>query len=421
MYELGQKDYAADFFKTQEDLKNSQTNRAIAEAAELRTQSKFSREQQVQQIADNTLQNLLTLNRGGGNSTKRGVEALANDALNVGKPGDKQAPPQINESTPKVEPADYTLGQMANNIGNALMRAGYASEGMGFAKEGIEYYANIAKAENDRANDQINRAEKFIKIADFMYENLADVTDQQQQDQFFDSLPDDVVNTLGPENVQKMRNMPFDENVIQHYRDKALSTKDTYMLNLQAERNQLTADRDAAMALDRKARAQIAEQQRRDRAAAAAAKTKGAGANAMVVAQPNEVKQATTKIVADVYKGAMPRAGSPDRVMLESAAGSIATEAKQMAKDNPGLTYDQALSRVVALRRGDFIPTEKQMRYTFLGMPVSPTFKEPGPIKYQPRGESKERPIVLKSQAEAGKLVPGRWYSFNGKTMQYNP
>lgn len=446
MYQLGATNYAADFFREQEDLKNSRTNRAIAEAQELRAQSLFSRQQEVQTITDNTLKRLSDIGSGSYNTSNQAVEALAQDALDGGPtkalPGFNNNPVKqsqlgdgdifsqvVIDEKPrsiKLEPLDMSLGKMADAVGDALMRAGYGAEGMAYTKEGMEYISQMAEAEEKRAAEAIKQSKDFIEIANFVNEGLADVRSQEQQDAFLNSLPSSMIQALGPENVEQMRKIPYSPEVIQHYRDRALSIKETHELNMKAEDQQMRADRDAAVAFDRAARTRIAEQRRRDQIFIAENKGKASGKNAVITASGPEISQAQTRIVNDVFKGALPKKDSPDYIMLADAAQTIAAEAKQMAVDNPGLTYDQALTRSVTLHRGDFINPEVPVdRYkTFLGVEVPGTRTrgtKPGPTQFKPLGSSKQRPIVLRDRESAGKMVPGKWYTYNGRTMQYNP
>lgn len=443
MYQLGATNYAADFFREQEDLKTSKTNRTIAQAQEMRANSLFTRQQEVQAITDKTLQNLSDIGRGRSNSTQRAVEELAQDALadgptrgikgfndnHVKQSGIGEVPDiaiQEKPQTIKLEPLDISLGKMADTIGDALMRAGYGAEGMAYAKEGIEYAAAVVEAEEKRASEQIKKSKDYMEVIDYVYEGLGDVKSQEDQDRFFQSLPEPIIAVLGPQNVEQMRQLPYSPEVVEHYRERALSTKDMYELNMKAEDAQLKADREAALAFDRAARTRIAEQRRRDQRFAAENKGKASGNNAVTVAQPNEIAQARTQVIATVFKGKMPKKGSPDEVIISSAAGSIASEAKQMAKDNPGLTYDEALTRVVTLHRGDFIkPTvEVPMQYEIGGFKIpgtKNTEKRQGPLEFKPAGSSKDKPIVFSSKADAEKarMVEGRWYKINGQLVQY--
>lgn len=418
MYQLGVQNAAADFFKEQEDLKTSRTNRAIAEAAELRTQSKHSRAEEVQSITDKTLKNFDRLSRGEIGDPARAVEGAAEDLVAKSeKPFGAAA---------KVEPLDITLGKMADTVGNTLMQAGFGTEGMAYVKEGLEYADRIAAAEKARAEDAIKASDRYIKVADYVYEGLADVRSQEDQDRFLSQLPQEMIEAIGAENIEQMRQIPYSPDIIEHYRDRTLSTKETYTLNRLAEEQQMRADRDAALAFDRQARTRIAEQARADRAKADAAKASASGKSATITALPNEISQATTQIIATVFKGQKPKKGSPDEVIISAAANNIATEAKQMAKDNPGLTYDQALTRVVTSHRGDFItpkvtvPTEK---YLFGKIPtgIKGTREKKGSLEFAPKGSSKNRPIILTDRDAGKKLVPGKWYSNGSKTMQYNP
>lgn len=443
MYQLGATNYAADFFREQEDLKTSKTNRTIAQAQEMRANSLFTRQQEVQAITDKTLQNLSDIGRGRSNSTQRAVEELAQDALADGptrgikgfndnpvqQSGIGEVPDiaiQEKPQTIKLEPLDISLGKMADTIGDALMRAGYGAEGMAYAKEGIDYTAAVAEAEEKRASAQIKKSKDYIEVIDYMYEGLGDVKSQEDQDRFFQSLPEPIIAVLGPQNVEQMRQLPYSPEVVEHYRERALSTKDMYDLNMKAEDAQLKVDREAALAFDKAARTKIADQRRRDQLFIAQNKDKASGKNSVTTATGPEIGVAKTQIVATVFKGQLPKKGSPDDVIISSAAASIASEAKQMAKDNPGLTYDEALTRVVTLHRGDFIkPTvEVSMQYEIGGFKIpgtKSTEKRQGPLEFKPMGSSKERPIVLNGREQAGKLVPGKWYTHNGRTMQYNP
>lgn len=436
MYQLGAMNKAAEFFKDQEDLASSKTQRAVMEAQSMRAESLFKRQQDVQSITDNTLRNLTGISQTGGrDTTGRAIEDLAMDSLqdsmkpggigNINSKVGKTPPIAIQEV--QTEPVDLNIGQMADRIGNTLMKAGYGAEGMAYVKEGVEYAQKVMEAEEARADAQIKKSERFVKVADYVYEGLADVRSQEDQDNFFGSLPREMIEALGVENVQQMMQVPYDPEVIEYYRDKTLSTKETYDLNLKAERVQLQADRDAAMAFDRAARNKIAEQARKDRAFAAANRAKNSGKNSVTVAQPNEISQARKQVIASVFKGVVPKAGSPDAVIIDAASASIATEAKQMAKENPGLTYDEALTRAVTLHRGDFIKpleTVKTQSYLFGSIPVpgtKGTRQKPGQMKFEPLGATKARPITVKSR-ENVKLVPGRWYKGpSGEVKQYNP
>ena len=262
MYQYESKDYAAEFFTTQENLATARSNRAIAQAQERRTQSEHERTTSVRAIADQTLQNLAKIGSGQYNTTEAATTELAMDALGTKNPTDSlvKSGVMIDEKPRSIdmEPIDLTVGTMADAVGNALMRAGYGSEGMAYAKEGIDYVNKVAEAEQKQAKARIEQAKSFVETADFVYEGLADVRSQEDQDRFFASLPESIVKNLGVENVKRMASIPFTPEVIEHYREKALSTKDTYDLSLRAEAQQLTADRDAALAFDRAARTKIA-------------------------------------------------------------------------------------------------------------------------------------------------------------------
>lgn len=425
MYQYESKDYAGEFFTTQENLATARTNRAIAQAQERRTQSEFERTTSVRAIADQTLQNLAKIGSGQYNTTEAATTELAMDALGTKNPTDSlvKSGVMIDEKPRSIdmEPIDLTVGTMADAVGNALMRAGYGAEGMAYAKEGIDYVNKVAEAEQKQAKARIEQAKSFVETADFVYEGLADVRSQEDQDRFFASLPESIVKTLGVENVKNMASIPFTPEVIEHYREKALSTKDTYDLSLRAEAQQLTADRDAALAFDRAARTKIAQQRLQEERARREATAKGGGKAGALIATPAAISQAHTKIVADVFKGRMPAKGSPDDVIIRSAAASIASEATQMAKDNPGLTYDQALERAVTLHRGDFIQPIKEEDSLLDGLlGRTPKKVKNGPLQYKPRGSSKDRPIVIQDRSKV-KLVPGKWYSAGGRVMQYNP
>ncbi len=269
----------------------------------------------------------------------------------------------------------------------------------------IDYQSKSAEIQSKAESRQKTRLDNITKAANYFWEGLADIGNDEELQLFWDNLPPEVVETVGPDQVAKLKTVPYSPDFTNLARAKALTTAQQATLELSAQGHR-RADRVAADAAEfRRISLQISRERVKESARANDIREKTSGATGGGASKPDE-RHAMRAIILQNVK-ALPMGESPkeDSPMLQAAIEDAIGRAKQIFRDTPGISMPEAMQRAVmeAEQAGDFV--------TFKG-------SKPGDYytRYERRG-GKKSPLPLPTgsvEEVKSSLIPGRYYQIDG-------
>lgn len=378
--------------RTQEDVQTARAARASAAQADMISLANFQNEEAQRQIETEAFQRLSSSMKG--------------DGVSTGQPGG--------------EDADF--GELFERLGTAMYSAGAPKRGEELIKAGIDYRKKTADVQNTENSAHKTRLEGMVKAGDYMYNALASAQNENEYRQIFRTLPDEILNILGPENIDYLANADWSPDLQAYLRDRALSVKDQANLVLQERRvvNAETATENArqnAAALRALSEGHLKEQKR-----ANDIKEKAGGTNLGAAATNTEIASAKAIILDSVkaLQGADTKNEDVSRA-LDHMSEDVVGRAKQIISENKGVTFNEAVTQAVmeAEAAGDFsIITETKSHW------FSPDETITRPGKYQRRGTRQDNPLPLPTgkdeAAIAKRLVKGRYYQTPMGTLRWN-
>jgi len=316
--------------------------------------------------------------------------------------------------------------QDASSYSDGFRKTGQHLMQMGAPKQALEYLKaadTLDKSEIDNANSQLDgkkkKGEILLQQSDIMARDLGNATSQEEWNAGIKAMQDSGLFTSAQ--VSQFKNIPFHPAAAALIRQRAISVKDQATLDLQAQQNQrlqANSDRDASLRMQRLSFDKYVETQRqRERI-----QDKKTGKEA-TAPNTDELKSAETSVSNLIFNGKPPSQledgeDSPNYIAYKAGIQSIAANAKQMVRDNKGLSWDAAVSRATLLSKtqGDWdIQTDKSF---FRSDTTTTTFNGQGK---QPE-DAIPMPVTQDNKPDPSQLKVGRWYisPTNGKTGKWN-
>lgn len=328
----------------------------------------------------------------------------------------KGNPTKISNPNPDDQVATYADG--FRKVGANLME-------MGAPNQAMKYFQNAAALQKDEdavANAQLNRqkgkAELLLKQSDIMARDLGDAQNEEQWNQGLDAMEQSGI--FDPAIIQQYRKIPFHPEAAATIKQRALSVKDQAQLDYQQQqeaRIQANADRTASIQLQRLAFDKQKEADRK-REKDLSAKT----GKAATAPNKDELKSAEASVTNLIFNGKIPKQigdGGEDTSSYrayQAGVQSIAAQAKQMVRENKGLSWEAAVSRATLASKaaGDWdIQTETHM------------FSDDETVtSFNGQGKQPEDALPIPmtdNKPDTSSLKKGRWYiSPTGKKGKWN-
>lgn len=316
-----------------------------------------------------------------------------------------------------LDSEDQDWGDTFTSIGSRLAKAGFGKRGQELIEAGIDYQKKVADIEKTGADTDAKRLEVMNTTADWVARNLGE---NESEFNVFRSMLKDPRNAhirenLGEDNVAILENMDWSPELVNFFRDKAISIKDQATLALTERGHQRLEQSAADLERNREALLRLNRAKLEETRLERIRKEKSGGPNIGTAASPSEVATAKSVILNSVsaLKG-IPIEGEVE-VAFNHMLESIAGQAKAIVAQSKGVaTYVEAVEQAVmeAEAAGDFEIIEASSPKWF-GL-SSETTRTP---KYERKGTSRERPLPLPE--DKSKWVRGRFYERNGKIGQY--
>lgn len=372
-------------------LRNSRVARESQAQEDMIKLSDFNREREQEQIESTAAQNLIDIMKG--------------DVTDSG------------ESTTD----ETNFGEFFQKLGTQMYKAGAPKRGQELLEQSVEFRKKESDIEKAEFDMQQTRLENMIKAGNYMYNALGTAENESEFRHILSTLPDDIAQILGPENVKALTDGEWSPELQGYLRDRAVGIKDQASLALQERRvvNSETATENArknAEALREISRGRLDEQRR-----ANDIREKADGGNVGKAATPAEVNTARAAIVNTVKGFEEFPLGKDDQDSdisraLNHAAQDIVGRAKVIVDQNKGTTFDAAIEQAImeSEAAGDFNVIKETVRSGFLWRKSE---EVPTDIKYRRRGTTASNPAPYPS--DPSKLVRGRFYERNGKVGQY--
>src|SRR5690554_1181928 len=130
---------------------------------------------------------------------------------------------QGERSTQVGAPSTTDFGEYFQNLGTELINAGVPKRGQELLIESVDYRKKQADIENTEETIQKTRLDNMIKAGDYMYNALGTAGNESEYRHIWDSLPEDIVQILGPENVEALKDSPWSPELQGYLRDRAMS------------------------------------------------------------------------------------------------------------------------------------------------------------------------------------------------------
>lgn len=312
-----------------------------------------------------------------------------------------------------------------SSYAGAFRQTGAYMAEMGAPDQAMKFFKSaneIDKAETDNAkarlDQQKNKAEILLKQSDIMARDLGNATNEDEWNQGLDAMEKSGI--FPQEVIQQYKQMPFHPQAAAMIRQRALSVKDQATLDYQQQqeqRIQANADRTASIQMQRLAwdKQKAREEQRQKEIDAKSGK-------AAMAPNKDELRSAESAVVNLIFNGKPPKQlgddgeDSPSYRAYQAGIQQIAASAKQMVRENKGLSWEAAISRATLQSKteGDWdVQTQTHLigdddtTATFNGLG-----KEPEDALPMPMADDKPNTSALKK---------GRWYlSPTGKKGRWN-
>lgn len=313
----------------------------------------------------------------------------------------------------------------ASSYAGAFRQTGAYMAEMGAPDQAMKFFKSaneLDKAEVDNAKARLDtqktKAEILLKQSDIMARDLGNATNEDEWNQGLDAMEQSGI--FSPEVVQQFRQMPFHPQAAAMIRQRALSVKDQAALDYQQQqeqRIQANADRTASIQMQKLAwdKQKFKEEQRQK----ALNEKTGKAATAPNKDELNSVEASVANLI---FNGKVPKEiggggeESPSYRAYKAGIQQIAANAKQMVRDNKGLSWEAAVSRATlqSKTQGDWDITtdsswfgDDETQATFNGLGKQPEDALPIPM-------ANDKP-------DMSSLKKGRWYlSPTGKKGRWN-
>ena len=323
-----------------------------------------------------------------------------------------------DRSTEIGAPNVSDFGEYFQNLGTELINAGVPRRGQELLIESVDYRKKQADINNTEETIQKTRLENIIKAGNYMYNALGVAGNESEYRHIWDSLPDDIVQILGPENVEALKNTPWSPEFQGYLRDRSMSIKDQASLVLNERRTVATERRteDARAyhkVMEELGRGRLEEQRRaNDRLEKAGGPNITSAATNAELSAARDILNNSIEGLADIDDGATKDA-------VNHALQEMVGRAKVLLRENRGIeTMDQALGQAFMEMdaAGDF---EILTSRGFFGIGRERTKG----VKYSRRGRSQANPAPMPEGSRdevASKLVRDRYYDTPMGILKWN-
>lgn len=315
-----------------------------------------------------------------------------------------------------LEQEDQDWGETFTSIGARLAKAGFGKRGQELIEAGIDYQKKAADIEKTGADTDAKRLEVMNTTADWVARNLGE---NESEFNVFRSMLKDPRNAhirenLGEENVAILEGMEWSPELVNFFRDKAISIKDQATLALTERGHQRLEQSARDTQTYRQALLSINRGNLEERRLDRIRKEKSGGPNMGTAASASEVATTKSVVLNSVSKLKGLTIEGEVEVAFNHMIESIAGQAKAIVAQNKGVTYVEAAEQAAmeAEAAGDF-DIIKASSPKWFGL-ATETTRTP---KYERRGTSREKPLPLPE--DKSKWVRGRFYERNGKIGQY--
>lgn len=349
-------------------------------------------------------------------------EARKNDELALDQLATQQASKIMLGEGVDITSPDASEDDMAKFMaltGSRLMSAGAPKRG----KEMVEGALDLVKkrADINKAHDdaQQTRLENMEKAGKFMYEMLADSENESEYKFNLANLPEEIVNILGPENVEQLRQSPWSPEMQAFLKDKALSTYQQATLAMQAQNFRRLDQRAADAAFASREAIAIAWARHKESVRANAVKEKAGGSKIATAPTTDERRAAKAAILQNVEGLEFTSDMKEDDPQLQAAIDDIVGSAKQLLNQNQGLSFADAVNRAVleADAAGDFTTIRNFRDFGLFQTEGKKT------TTYKRKGATKQTAMDLPSgtaDVVRGQLKTGRYYKTKAGVLMWN-
>jgi hypothetical protein len=222
---------------------------------------------------------------------------------------------------------------------DVFMRGGAPKMGMDLMKAASE----IQKREADIRNDQVlakqRKLENIIKGADIAGRALGKAQNQSEWDAGLRVVEDSGI--IEPHLMEQLRKIPYDPNVAAYFLDQAISASDKARLDMAQAQMDSTNARAAVVASQTSRRIQLQEIRDKETTRHNRAVEKAGGGKAVVTA-PSERELKSTRAL---LKTTLFNDTEADPEELNSASEYVATQAKQIIKENDAIDWTTAVQQ----------------------------------------------------------------------------
>lgn len=308
---------------------------------------------------------------------------------------------------------DTSKGAPLEQIGALMIAGGAIKRGTEYLKAGVE----IRKKESDMLNDvetrNKTRLDNIISVGNLFSQTMGTARNQSEWEyglQQIESRPE-VVEIFGKENFDALKKMQYDPNVAEFLNQRAMTAADRARLELQQQGN----DREERSALDmaqyRRAQTQIAQGQLDARIREQEYKEKTDGKGAATAPTEADIKAAEASVANLIFDGKVPGKDDPTYAAFKAGASDIASQARQLVKDNKGMDYGQALTRATLLSKtnGDWVAMTPEDDRGFIKRTLGIGEPEEVPnAKF--RGRGMKAVDAVEMPTDKAKLTKGMYY-----------
>ncbi len=240
----------------------------------------------------------------------------------------------------------------------------------GSSKQGMEYLkaaADIRKKEQEigsaKITDRQNKLENVVKVSDIVSKTVGIARNDSEWKWGLQQLREQEI--LPPEQLEQLEAMDYDPDVVTYINEQALTAYNRAYLDLQSSEKDFRRNLDERKFQNTQEQTEIAQERLR-LAQVASNRVERQGVSASAPSE-NEVKQVSSAITNEVFKGKVPKGSE---AAVKAGAAAIAARTKQLVKEDKSLDWDTALNRSIieSVSNGDW--SHETTQETFLGIGV---------------------------------------------------
>jgi hypothetical protein len=308
-------------------------------------------------------------------------------------------------------PEDMSRADTMNLMGDMYMAAGAPKRAMDAYEAASKLSENENQARSASMQERKRAAELELVQSDIVYSALTRATDQASWDAEVERLA--AHPAMDPDDIEGLRNMPFNEQTRRILADASMTAKDRATLLLTEEENAFEEDVALSNLADRQRRTVIAQRTLEDRQRRTAAIEKAGGSGASAEAPSSaELETVDSVLINEIYEGRKyDDLDDDEAVMFDVARQDIASRAKQIVIEDKSVTWTQAVHRAVTEARADG------------SIYVLPEWGA-DEVGYEAKGQTPDVPLnvpMVSGKVDSSALVVGKYYrGGNGQTARWD-